>query len=122
MRAEQAASRGGQAAGLTGCAPHGGPQARWLSGNSRTGIRTAAGEVDAEQVEAALNTIQTLEQFTDIFLEPFVITSMMENGEITRCLMSVLCNDDVQMRTLTTPARPGWWRGRGSYSGPPRRR
>ena len=36
-----------------------------------------------EQVEAALNTIQTLEQFTDSFLEPFVITSMMENGEIT---------------------------------------
>ena len=36
-----------------------------------------------EQVEAALNTIQTLEQFTDTFLEPFVITSMMENGEVT---------------------------------------
>ena len=42
-----------------------------------------SGLFNPEQVEAALNTIQTLEQFTDSFLEPFVITSMMENGEIT---------------------------------------
>ena len=34
-----------------------------------------------EVVEEALNTIQTLEQFTDTFLEPFIVTSMMENGE-----------------------------------------
>ena len=34
-----------------------------------------------EAVEEALNTIQTLEEFTDAFLEPFVVTSMMENGE-----------------------------------------
>ena len=38
-------------------------------------------------------------------------------------LIRVLVNDiDVQTRTLTTPARPGWWRGRGSSSGPLRRR
>ena len=60
-----------------------------------------------EAVEEALNTIQTLEQFTDTFLEPFVVTSMMENGDITVSMfpMSLHCN--VQTRTLTTPARPG---------------
>ena len=36
--------------------------------------------------------------------------------------MSVISNDDVQTRTLTTLALPGWWRDRGSYWGPPRRR
>ena len=60
-----------------------------------------------EAVEEALNTIQTMEQFTDTFLEPFVVTSMMENGDITvsMCPMSLHCY--VQTRTLTTPAQPG---------------
>ena len=60
-----------------------------------------------EAVEEALNTIQTLEQFTDTFLEPFVITSLMENGEISvsMSLMSLHCY--VQTRTLITPAQPG---------------
>ena len=60
-----------------------------------------------EAVEEALNTIQTLEQFTDTFLEPFVVTSLMENGDITVIMspMSLHCN--VQTRILTTPAQPG---------------
>ena len=62
-----------------------------------------------EAVEEALNTIQTLEQFTDTFLEPFVVTSLMENGEISvsMCPMSLHCHCNVQTRTLTTPAQPG---------------
>ena len=44
-----------------------------------------------EAVEEALNTIQTLEQFTDTFLEPFVVTSMMENGEMPVYFMSLHC-------------------------------
>ena len=32
-----------------------------------------------EVVEEALNTIQTLEQFTDTFLEPFIVTSMVSS-------------------------------------------
>ena len=38
-----------------------------------------------EVVEEALNTIQTLEQFTETFLQPFMVTSMMENGENMEC-------------------------------------
>ena len=34
-----------------------------------------------EQVEEAIITLQTLQQFTDTFLEPFMITSMMETGK-----------------------------------------